>query len=79
MTGPPPVSIVGEGRSSTSPSPACKGDIEYKGPHIQQKGLVIYYYIDIQRNSSNIPNLFLKSYLKHRILLNIKYFGEYGV
>ena len=47
MTGPPPVSIVG-GRSSTSPSPACKGDIEQKGPHIQQKGLVIYYYIDIQ-------------------------------
>ena len=48
MTGPPPISIVGwgGGRSSTSPSPACKGDIEYKGPHIQQKGLVIYYYID---------------------------------
>ena len=55
MTGPPPVSIVG-GRSSTSPSPACKGDIEQKGPHIQQKGLVIYYYIDIQWNSSNIPD-----------------------
>ena len=55
MTGPPPVSIVG-GRSSTSPPPACKGDIEHKGPHIQQKGLVIYYYIDIQRNSSNIPD-----------------------
>ena len=29
------------------------------------------YYIDIQRNSSSIPELFLKSYLKHRIPQNI--------
>ena len=39
MTGPPPVSIVGEGWSSTSPSPACKGDIEYKGPPHTTKGV----------------------------------------